>query len=277
LDPFEEKINLAKTFIDTLRTVATAVCLPLVVAVTSYVAFIEFVQYCRKVGVQFPEATLETVGGWAQNLGALVGCWFLFNVDGFLHSDKYAISAVAGGAGVASFIATANFLHLVEIQGVPETAETLLFRSAISLAVGIVVGIRTRRRLINQRLGAAAMREKFASELKAAMKAGDKRRVGTIRVIMAALKDKETKAREHRETISGEDILALLQEMVKSRKELQEIYEKAGQGVLATQESEEIAIIEGFLPPQISEAGVAEAIAAAIAETKASSTRTSEK
>lgn len=256
LDPFEEKINLAKTFIDTLRTVATAVCLPLVVAVISYVTFIAFVRYCRKVGVQFPEATLETMGGWVQNLGALVGCWCLFNDDGFLLSDKYAIPAVAGGAGVASFIATANFLHLVEIQGVPETAETLLFRSAISLAVGIVVGIRTRRRVINQRLGAAAMREKFASGLKSAMKAGDKRRVGTIRVIMAALKDKEIEARRHGETISGEDILALLQEMVKSRKELQEIFEKAGQGVLAMQESEETAIIEGFLPPQISETEV---------------------
>jgi uncharacterized protein YqeY len=115
------------------------------------------------------------------------------------------------------------------------------------------------------------MREKFSGELKAAMKAGEKRRVGTIRMIMAALKDREIEARGQGKTLSYEDILALLQKMTKSRKESQEIYEKAGRLDLATQESEEIAIIQGFLPQQLSEAEVAQAIAAAIAETKASS------
>jgi uncharacterized protein len=115
------------------------------------------------------------------------------------------------------------------------------------------------------------MREKFSSELKAAMKAGEKRRVGTIRMIIAALKDKDIEARGQGKTVSDEDILALLQKMTKSRKESQEIYEKAGRVDLATQESEEIAIIEGFLPQQLSETEVAQAIAAAIAETKASS------
>jgi hypothetical protein len=103
------------------------------------------------------------------------------------------------------------------------------------------------------------------------MKAGEKRRVGTIRMIMAALKDKEIEARGQGKTVSDEDILALLQKMTKSRKESQDIYEKAGRVDLATQESEEIAIIQGFLPQQLSEAEVARAIAAAIAETKASS------
>jgi len=103
------------------------------------------------------------------------------------------------------------------------------------------------------------------------MKAGEKRRVGTIRMIMAALKDKDIEARGQGKTVSDEDILALLQKMTKSRKESQEIYEKAGRVDLATQESEEIAIIQGFLPQQLSEAEVAQAIAAAIAETKASS------
>ena len=115
------------------------------------------------------------------------------------------------------------------------------------------------------------MREKFSSELKAAMKGGEKRRVGTIRMIMAALKDKDIEARGQGKTVSDEDILALLQKMTKSRKESQEIYEKAGRADLATQESEEIAIIQGFLPQQLDEAEVARAIAAAIAETKASS------
>jgi uncharacterized protein YqeY len=115
------------------------------------------------------------------------------------------------------------------------------------------------------------MREKFSSDLRAAMKAGEKRRVGTIRMIMAALKDKEIEARGQEKTVSDEDILALLQKMTKSRKESQEIYEKAGRVDLATQESEEIAIIQGFLPQQLSEAEVAHAIAAAIADAKASS------
>ncbi|MGH6863904.1 MAG: GatB/YqeY domain-containing protein [Methylocella sp.] len=115
------------------------------------------------------------------------------------------------------------------------------------------------------------MREKFPSELAAAMKAGEKRRVGTIRMIMAALKDKDIEARGQGKTVSDDEILALLQKMTKSRKESQEIYEKAGRVDLATQESEEIAIIQGFLPQQLSEAEVAQAIAAAIAETAASS------
>jgi uncharacterized protein YqeY len=115
------------------------------------------------------------------------------------------------------------------------------------------------------------MREKFSSELKIAMRAGEKRRVGTIRMIMAALKNKDIEAQGQGKTVSDEDILALLQKMSKSRKESQEIYEKAGRVDLATQESEEIAIIQGFLPQQLSEAEVAQAIVGAIAETKASS------
>jgi uncharacterized protein len=115
------------------------------------------------------------------------------------------------------------------------------------------------------------MREKFSSELKAAMKAGEKRRVDTIRMIMAALKDKDIEARGQGKAVSGEDILALLQKMVKSRKESLEIYEKAGRTDLATQESEEIAVIHSFLPQQFTDAEVEQAINTAIAETGAAS------
>ncbi|HEY8005510.1 MAG TPA: GatB/YqeY domain-containing protein [Methylocella sp.] len=115
------------------------------------------------------------------------------------------------------------------------------------------------------------MREKISSELKTAMKAGEKRRVETIRMIMAGLKDKDIEARGQGKAVSGEDILALLQKMVKSRKESLEIYEKAGRADLVAQESEEIAIIQSFLPSQMSEAEIEEAIAAAIVETGAAS------
>jgi len=115
------------------------------------------------------------------------------------------------------------------------------------------------------------MREKFAGELKAAMKAGEKRRVDTIRMIMAALKEKDIEARGQGKAVSDEDILALLQKMVKSRKESLDIYQKAGRNDLAAQESEEITIIESFLPSQMSEVEVEQAIAAAITETDAAS------
>jgi uncharacterized protein YqeY len=113
------------------------------------------------------------------------------------------------------------------------------------------------------------MREQFNSQLKEAMKAGDKCRVATIRMITAALKDRDIEARGAGKTISDDDILALLQKMVKSRQESAEIYEKAGREDLSTQEREEIAIISEFLPKQMSDEEVTVAIKAAMAETGA--------
>jgi uncharacterized protein YqeY len=117
------------------------------------------------------------------------------------------------------------------------------------------------------------MREQFTSDLKAAMKAGDKRRVDTIRMITAALKDKDIEARAQSRTVGDDDILALLQKMVKSRQESQDIYEKAGRAELAQQEREEIEIIRSFLPQPLSAEHVETAIAEAIAETGAASVK----
>lgn len=115
------------------------------------------------------------------------------------------------------------------------------------------------------------LRENFTSELKLAMKAGEKRRVETIRMIAAALKDKDIEARGAGKEVSEEDILALLQKLVKSRQESMEIYDKNNRPELAAQEREEIAVIATFLPQQMSDADVAAAIQAAIAETGAAS------
>jgi hypothetical protein len=115
------------------------------------------------------------------------------------------------------------------------------------------------------------MREQFTAMLKTAMKAGDKRRVDTVRMITAALKDRDIEARGQGKEVSDADILALLQKMVKSRQESMEIYEKNARPELAQQEREEIAIIQEFLPQQMSEAEVTAAIQAAIAETGAAS------
>ncbi len=115
------------------------------------------------------------------------------------------------------------------------------------------------------------MREQFMNELKLAMKAGQKRRVDTIRMINAALKDKDIEARGLGKTVSDDDILALLQKMVKSRQESMTIYDGAGRPELAAQEREEIAIISTFLPKAMDEAETKAAIAAAISETGAAS------
>lgn len=115
------------------------------------------------------------------------------------------------------------------------------------------------------------MREQFNSALKTAMKAGDKRRVETLRLVNAAIKDRDIEARGQGKTVSDADILALLQKMVKSREESRDIYLKAGRNELATQEAEEIAIIQDYLPQQMGEAEVAAAVEAAVAETGAAS------
>jgi hypothetical protein len=115
------------------------------------------------------------------------------------------------------------------------------------------------------------MREQFTTVMKEAMKAGDKRRLATVRLIQAALKDKDIEARGAGKTVSDDDILALLQKMVKSRQESADIYAKAGRPELETQEREEIAIINEFLPKQLGEDEVKAAIAAAISETGATS------
>lgn len=115
------------------------------------------------------------------------------------------------------------------------------------------------------------MRAQFTDDLKTAMKAGEKRRVETIRMIMAALKERDIEARTSGKPVGDEDILALLQKLVKSRQESADIYEKAGRDDLATQEREEVAIISAYLPKQLDEAAVKAAVEAAIAETGAAS------
>jgi uncharacterized protein len=115
------------------------------------------------------------------------------------------------------------------------------------------------------------MREKIAADLKTAMKAGERAKVDALRLINAALKDKDIEARGAGKTLSGDDELALLQKMIKSRQESLEIYEKAGREDLAGKERGEIAVISAYLPQQLSEAEVADAVTAAIAEVGATS------
>jgi hypothetical protein len=115
------------------------------------------------------------------------------------------------------------------------------------------------------------MREKLKEDLKVAMKAGERQKVDALRLIGAALKDKDIEARVSGGTVSDADVLAVLQKMIKSRQESLDIYEKNNRPDLADKERSEIAVISSYLPEQLSEAEAGEAIKAAIAEVGASS------
>jgi uncharacterized protein YqeY len=116
------------------------------------------------------------------------------------------------------------------------------------------------------------MRERFTAEMKEALKAGDKRRLGAIRLIQAALKDKDIEARgAGKGQATDEEILALLQKMIKQRQESITMYEQGGRAELAQAERDEADVIASFLPKQMDEAEVKVAIEAAIAETGAAS------
>ena len=111
------------------------------------------------------------------------------------------------------------------------------------------------------------LRARLTTEMKEAMKAGEKARLATIRMIQAALKDKDIEARGlGKEPASDDEILALLQKMIKQRSESAAVYEQGGRPELAENERAEIAVIETYLPKQMDEAETKAAIEAAIAE-----------
>ncbi len=117
------------------------------------------------------------------------------------------------------------------------------------------------------------MRDRLNEMLATSLKAGDKRRVATVRLILAAIKDRDIANRTESggEGVSDEEILAILQKMVKQRRESTVLYQEGGRMELAAQEEEEIAIIEEFLPEQIGGEEMAAAVAEVVAEAGASS------
>lgn len=114
------------------------------------------------------------------------------------------------------------------------------------------------------------LRDRFISDLKEAMKAGEKDRLATIRMIQAALKDKDIEARgAGKDPLGDEDILQLLQKMVKQRQDSAKLYIEGGRPELAAKEEAEIAVIASYMPRQMDEDEAKTAIAAVIAETGA--------
>ena len=109
------------------------------------------------------------------------------------------------------------------------------------------------------------MRDKFKTALKEAIKSQDKRRMATLRLITAAIQDRDIAARTNgKDCVSDGEILDILAKMVKQRRESVKTYEEAGRLELAQQEGEEIEIIQSFLPKQLSDDEIKAAVAEAI-------------
>ena len=114
------------------------------------------------------------------------------------------------------------------------------------------------------------LRENINKALTEAMKAKNERAVSTLRMVNASLKNADIEARgAGKPPLDDAAVLALMQKMIKQRQESVELYKKGGRADLVKQEEEEIAIISGYLPKQMSEDEVKAAITAAIAETGA--------
>jgi uncharacterized protein YqeY len=111
------------------------------------------------------------------------------------------------------------------------------------------------------------MRERINQDVKTAMKSGDKARLATLRLLTAAIKDREIGVGGQAPVEVGDaEVIAVLQKMVKQRRESIATYEKAGRNDLADQEKAEIAVLEDYLPKQMDDAGVKAAVAALVAE-----------
>jgi uncharacterized protein YqeY len=114
------------------------------------------------------------------------------------------------------------------------------------------------------------LKQQLTDAMKAAMKSGEKARLGTIRLILAAVKQREV---DERIELDDSQVLAVLDKMVKQRRDSIQQYSDAGRDDLAAQESAEIAVIQEFLPESLSEDEILAIITAAIAESGAESMR----
>ena len=107
------------------------------------------------------------------------------------------------------------------------------------------------------------LKDRITEDMKTAMRARETARLGTVRLLLAAMKQKEV---DERVELSDADVLSIIEKMVKQRRESIAQFEKAGRTELAEAEKAEIAVLSGYLPQQMTEAEVAAAVAAAIQE-----------
>lgn len=114
------------------------------------------------------------------------------------------------------------------------------------------------------------LKQRIQDDMKSAMKGGDKRKLGVIRLIMAAIKQREV---DERIELDEDQVLTVLDKMVKQRRDSIEQYEKAGRDELAEQEKFEIEVLQEYLPEALSEEEITDLIKQAMAETGAESMR----
>ncbi|HJS37604.1 MAG TPA: GatB/YqeY domain-containing protein [Burkholderiales bacterium] len=114
------------------------------------------------------------------------------------------------------------------------------------------------------------LKERISEDMKAAMRAKDAARLSAVRLLLAALKQKEV---DERVELTDADVLGVIEKMVKQRRESIAQYEKATRQDLADQEKFEIGVLQAYLPQQMGEAEVAQAVAAALAEAGATSVK----
>jgi len=114
------------------------------------------------------------------------------------------------------------------------------------------------------------LRDDINNAVKDAMKAKDERKLSTLRMVNSSIKNADIEARgQGKPPLGDEEILGLLQKMIKQRHESVELYDKGGRAELAKQERDEIAVISAYLPKQMSDDEVKAAIATTIKETGA--------
>ena len=118
-----------------------------------------------------------------------------------------------------------------------------------------------------------SLRAQLTDAMKEAMRAKDAKRLATVRLVLAALKDRDIAARSEtsRDLLGDDEILTLLAKMIKQREESAAVYRQGGRPELAENEEAEITIIRSFMPAQMDEAAMKEAVKKVIAETGAAS------
>ncbi|MBS0367453.1 MAG: GatB/YqeY domain-containing protein [Proteobacteria bacterium] len=115
-----------------------------------------------------------------------------------------------------------------------------------------------------------ALRDRITDDMKSAMRAGEKERLATIRLALAAIKQREV---DERITLDDPQVLAVLEKMIKQRREAITQFESGGRADLVARESAEIAVLQQYLPAQMSEAELDALIGEAIASTGAASVK----
>jgi hypothetical protein len=113
----------------------------------------------------------------------------------------------------------------------------------------------------------ATLKQQITEDMKTAMRAKDSARLSTVRLLLAAMKQKEV---DERVELTDADVLAILEKMIKQRRESISQFEKAARQDLADKEKAEIGVLSAYLPQKMSDAEVAQAVSAAVAESGAS-------